>query len=262
MRMLGLQAGAVVRLVREARDGGSPHGSILVVGPLAPQLARLLVADGGDRTLVRTGGGDAFGASVVVCVLAGEPTAEQVAVLRSAARASVPAVAVQMGDDVVSVPYVLAGDVIACSPGQGFPIEAITNAVCRALGRRSAPLAARLPALREDAGRAIGGRAAGVAAGVAAAPWGSKARLPLLVSLQARMLRDLAVASGAPAPVTQHELGIAVGPEIGAALGVGALARTFVHRLPRSRLVDGAVAGGVTLALATAARSPVALSRR
>lgn len=253
MRILGLQAGAVVRLVREARDGVS-HGSILVVGPLAPQLARLLAADDGDRTLVRTGGGHVSGASAVVCVLAGEPTPEQLSLLRSAARASVPAVAVQMGDHVASVPYVLAGDVIACPPGQGFPMEAITAAVCRALGRRAAPLAARLPALREAAGRAIGGRAAGAAAVLAAVPRGSKAQLPLLVTLQARMLRDLAVASGAPSPVTQQALGTAVGPEVGAALGVGALARTLVRGLPRSRLVDGAVAGCVTLALAEGAR--------
>ncbi len=254
MRILGLQAGVVFRLVREARDGVSSHGSILVVGPLAPQLARLLSAGGGDRTLVRTGAGDVSGASVVVCVLAGEPTAAQVAVLRSAARASVPAVAVQTGDHVDSVPYVLAADVIACPPGQGFPMEAITSGICRALDRAAAPLAARLPALRETASRAIGGRAAGVAAGLAAAPWRAKTKLPLLVPLQARMLRDLAVASGAPPPMTQQELGIAVGPEVGAALGVGTIARTLVRRLPRSRLVDGTVAGGVTLALAAGAR--------
>jgi len=254
MRMLGLQVGAVLRLVREARDGVSPHGSILVVGPLAPQLARLLAAGGGDRTLVRTGGGDVSNTPAVVCVLAGEPTAEQTAALRSAARASVPAIAVQTGGGVASVPYVLAGDVITCPPGQGFPMDAIAAAVCRALGRRSAPLAARLPALREAAGCAIAGRAAGVAAGLAAVPWGSKAQLPLLVPLQARMLRDLAVVSGAPTPLTQQGLATAVGPEVGAALGVGALARTLVRRLPRSRLVDGAVAGGVTLALAEGAR--------
>ncbi len=254
MRLLGLPAGSVVRLVREARDGTPAHGSILVVGPLASQLARLLSA-AGDRMLVRTGGSDVSSACAVVCVLAGAPTAEQTALLRAAARARVPTIAVQTGDGADAARYVLDGDVIGCPSGQGFPIDAIAAALCRALGRRAAPLAARLPALREAAGDAIAGRAAGVAAGLAAAPWGPKTQLPLLVSLQARMLRDLAVASGAPAPGTQQELGMAVGPELGAALAVGALARSLVRRFPRSRAVDGGVAGGLTLALGTAARS-------
>lgn len=252
MTILGVPLGTVFRLAREARDVGTP-GQLLVIGPLAPQLARLLVAEGGDRALVHVGGANPAGAAAVVCVLAGAPTAEQVAVLRSAARAGVPTVGVQTGDPAAAVPYVLAGDVVHCPPGQGFPVEEIAAALCRCLGRSAAPLAARLPALREAAARALTTRAVVTAAGLAA-PWAPRRHLPTLVPLQARMLRDLAVASGSPTPVTQEELGAAVGPELGVPLVVGVVARTLLRRLPRRRAIDASVAGGVTLALAALAR--------
>jgi uncharacterized protein (DUF697 family) len=252
MNVLGISPGVVLRVAREARDSDRAKGPILVVGPLAAHLARSL-AEGGDPGLVGTAG-DPASAAAVVCILGGAPKPDQRALLRAATRASVPTVAVQTGDAVASVPYVLAEDVVMCSPGRGFPVEEIAEAVVRGLGRDAAAMAAHLPVLRPAARRRLAVRGAGIAAGLAASPWGARAHLPLLVPLQARMLRDLDVAAGRPAPSSSSGLGAAVGSELGAALAVGVLARTFVRRLPlRSRLVDAAVAGGATLALGTLA---------
>ncbi len=248
MNLFGLSPGAVLRLVREAGDGARPTGSLLIVGPLAPQLARLL-AEGGEPGLVRVSG-DPAAAAVVVCILGGEPAAEQLAMLRAATRAGVPTVAVQTGAENVPAPYVLAEDVVLCAPGAGFPVDEITTAVVRGLGRDAAALAARLPVLREATQRALTRRASGVAAGLSAAPWLTASRLPVLVPLQARLLRDLDVTAGNPAPSSQQALGVAVGPELGAALAVGLAARSLVRRLPfRTPLLEAAVAGGATFAL-------------
>ena len=252
MNGLGVSPGVLLRLAREARDGGRPAGSLLVIGPLAPQLARLL-AQGGDAGLVRTGGG-VGSAAAVVSILGGVPTDEQRVLLRAATRAGVATVAVQTGAGDVPVPYVLREDVVVCRPGAGFPVEEIAAALVRGLGREAAPLAARLPVLRPATQRCLAQQAAGIAAGLSAAPWGSDRHLPLLVPLQARLLRDLDIAAGRPAPSSQQELGAAVAPEVGAALALGLVARGLVRRLPvRSRLVDAAVAGGATFALATLA---------
>jgi hypothetical protein len=252
MSLAGLSPGAVLRLAREARDGDHPAGPLLVIGPLSAQLAKSL-ADGGDASFVRTGG-DASSAGAFVCVLGGAPTPEQEAQLRLAARAGVPTIGVQAGDPEARVPYVLPGDVVVCPPGQGFPVAEIAAAIVRGLGREAAPLAARLPVLRTPAHRVLAARAAGAAAGLAAVPWGTDEHMPVLVLLQARLLRDLAITSGRPAPATQQEIGTSVGPELGSAVALGIAARSFVRRLPvRNRLIDAAVAGGATLALATAA---------
>ena len=175
--------------------------------------------------------GDPSSAGALVCVLGGAPTPEQETQLRVAARAGVPAIGVQTGDPETRIPYVLPGDVVVCPPGQGFPVAEIAAAVVAGLGREAAPLAARLPALRPAAERALAARAAGAAAGSGCVPWGTDEHLPLLVLLQARLLRDLAVTSGRPAPATQQEVGAAVGPELGSALAVGLAARSLV-RLP------------------------------
>ena len=248
MSPLGVSSGTVLRLVREAGAGARPLGSLLVAGPLAPQLVRLLV-EGGDAGLVRTTG-DPASAAVVVCILSGAPAPEQLTMLRAATRAGVPTVAVQMGDAGLRVPYVLPEDVVGCPPGSGFPIEEIAAAAVRGLGRDAAALAAALPVLRTATLGTLTARCAAVAAGLAAAPWAAAAKLPLLVPLQARLLRDLDVAAGRQVPSTRPELGAAVGPELGAALAVGFAARTLVRRLPfSSRLVEAAVAAGGTLAL-------------
>ena len=253
MNVLGISPRTMLALVREARAGESFVAPLLVVGPLAAHLARSL-AEGGDPSLVRTVGAPAS-ASAFVCILGGAPKPEQLTMLRSATRAGVPTVAVQTGNVDAEVPYVLPGDIVLCRPGEGFPVDEIATALARGLGRDAAALAGRLPVLRAAAERDLALRAAGAAAGLPALARSAGARLPLLVPLQVRLLRDLRLAHGGRPPSSTQEQGLTLGQELGASLAAGLAARTLVRRVPlRNRIVEGLVAGGVTYSLAAAAR--------
>lgn len=247
---LGLSPRDLLAVAREARQA-TPSAPLLVVGPLAPQLARVLTA-GGDPGLVLTAG-DPRHASALVCVLAGRPGAEQLTMLRRAARASTPTVAVQTGRSTGSVPYVSAGAVIVCAPGAGFPVDEISAALGRALGHEATALAARLPALRRAVVPLLVRRGSVRAAAVAAVPWLGQGRFPLLVLLQARMLRDVSRARGVAIPATPREVGLAVGAELAGPVGVGLAARRVYRSLPRRSLVAGAAISSVaTYALGSA----------
>ena len=47
--------------------------------------------------------------------------------------------------DDLSIPFVLATDVVRVGAGEGFPIDAIAHAIAARLGEEAAPLAARVP---------------------------------------------------------------------------------------------------------------------
>ena len=147
----------VLALGRDTQAARAPRPPILVRGVLADQLAAALRA-GGDPSLVRTAG-DPAAASAVVCVVAGAATPEDERVLRTAARALVPLVAVQTGDPAAPLPYVLATEVVDCRPGAGFPVEEIAQALARVLAPRRArprPLAARAARPRREPPRGRG----------------------------------------------------------------------------------------------------------
>ena len=250
--MPALPIGAVLRLARDARDADARPAPLVVVGPLAPQLATALAAQG-DPSLVLAGG-DPRHAAAVVCVLGGAPTPEQERILRTATRAGTAVVGVQTGDPHARVPYVLAEHLVACPPGEGFPVGEIATALVAALDRDAAPLAARLPTLRPAAERLLARRGAARAAAVAVARSSPPAKLPVLVLLQAALLRDLEVTRGRPAPSSQQEVATTAGVDVGAALATGLAARALVRRLPfRNGVVEAAVAGAGTLALAALA---------
>ena len=160
----------VLALGRDTQAARALRPPILVRGVLAEQLAAALRA-GGDASLVRTAG-DPAAASAVVCVVAGAATPEDERVLRTAARALVPLVAVQTGDPAVLLPYVLATEVVDCRPGAGFPVEEIAQALARELRRDGPVLARSLPVLRDpvESRRAVEGAVA--AASLAALPTG------------------------------------------------------------------------------------------
>ena len=48
----------------------------------------------------------------------------------------------------ITIPYVLATDVVWVGAGEAFPLEAIARAIAARLGEHGAPLAARVPLLR------------------------------------------------------------------------------------------------------------------
>lgn len=248
MRLLGVGARDVVALARYQRQAQDGHRPLLVTGLLAEQLAKELGA-GGDPALVRTAG-DPAEAALFVRVLAGAATAEDERLFRAATRALVPVVAVQTADRTVRLPYVLAEDVVQCRPGSGFPLDEIADRIAAALGGAGAQLAASLPVLRDAVARRRTADAAVTAAGLTAFGAASGPRLPVLALDQARMLSDLAVASGAETSDDQHAAVQKLALPLALSLATGLAARELVRRLPvRGRALDTAVAAGATLAL-------------
>jgi hypothetical protein len=254
VRALGIGLRDVLALARDTRRAASVERPLLVTGVLAEQLVRELAA-GGDAGLVRTSG-DPAAAAALVRVVAGAATREDENQLRAATRVLVPVVVVQTGVPSVRLPYVLATDVVECPPGRGFPVDEIVATLARVLGSDGPALAARLPALRAavERHRTVDGALA--AASLAALGRGEGPRLPVLALAQARLLSDLSTAEGAPAPEDPRAAAQALGPPLAAAVATGLLARSLVRRLPvRGRLLEGLVAAGATLALASLARA-------
>jgi hypothetical protein len=253
MRVLGIGPRDVMTLARQQRSTREVRGPLLVTGVLAEQLAREL-REGGDPSLVRTSGepGDA---AALVRVVAGSTTLEDERVMRAAARALVPVVAVQVAERPVRLPYVLPEDVVECPPGSGFPVEKIADRIAAAVGEEGPPLAASLPVLQDAVTRRRTTDGALSAAMLATLGAGRGPRLPVLALSQARMLSGLAVARGAEESAGGRDEAREVALPLAAALGAGLAARTLVRRLPfRARVVDGLVAAGTTVVLGAAFR--------
>jgi uncharacterized protein (DUF697 family) len=254
MARLPLSPAAVRRLLREIESSGQGEHVLAVGGAneLAPVLQQQFFRGGADRAAVRAGGPDR--AAVYVHALAGAVTPADETALRRARRAGVPIIAVAVGvpEETVSVPQVLATDVVWVSADQGFPLAAIARAIAARLGEDGAPLAARVPLLREavcDALVELFARKNGV---LAAAVWIPGADLPVLTLNELRLVLRLAQAYG-------EDGGRERLPELAATLGAGfglrALARELLDLVPVAGwAVKGAVAYGGTLALGEAAR--------
>ena len=197
---------------------------------------------------------DPKGAAVFVYVLGNRPTAEDEQALKRARRARVPIVAIAAGSvaDDVTIPSVLATDVIRLGPGQGFPLEEIALVIARRLGEDGAPLAARLPVLRRavaDVLVASFSRKCGV---IGAAVFVPGADLPVLALHQVRMLLRIEQAYGLDADPRERA------PEllatVAAGLGLRAVARQLLGVVPVAGwAVKGAVAYAGTRALGEAA---------
>jgi uncharacterized protein (DUF697 family) len=166
----------------------------------------------------------------------------------------VPIVAVvtgTIGDD-VTIPYVLATDVVPVHAGKGFPVDAIARVIAERLGEEGAPLAARLPVLRRavaDVLVAGYSRRCGVTAAAVFIPG---ADLPILTLHQVRMLLRIEQAYGLDADPRERA------PEllatVAAGLGLRAVARQLLGVVPVAGwAVKGAVAYAGTRALGEAA---------
>ena len=129
--------------MKELRIAAEDTRPLVISGPLAAQLEKEL-SRGAAPGAVRVDGRPED-AAVLVRVLAGAPTPEDEKVLRAAERADVPVVVVQTGTEFFDVPYVLATEVVMCSPGSGFPVEEIAGAIAARIGESGTGLAARLP---------------------------------------------------------------------------------------------------------------------
>ena len=233
---------------RDTQAARARRPPILVHGVLADALAAELRA-GGDPALVTTAG-DPAEASAVVCVVAGPATPTDEQVMRVATRALTPLVAVQTGDPDARLPYVLAMDVVDCSPGRGFPVEEVAAALARVLRRDGPVLARSLPTLRGavERRRAVEGAVA-AAALAALGRAGTAPHLPLIT--QSQMLSDIATSQGAEPPEDPRASLQTVAPPLLASLATSIAVNRVVERLPhRHRLIDATAAVIASLGLA------------
>jgi uncharacterized protein (DUF697 family) len=262
---LGALRGLVKEIQVSARDGKP-----LVVGgarELAAVLRRELGRDAKPGALRQSD--DPRGGAVFVYVLGHQPTADDQQALRRARRARVPIVAVAAGgiSDDVSIPFVLATDVVPVPAGEGFPVEAIARVIAARLGEDGAPLAGRLPALRGPVCAVLiasFARRCGVLAAAVFVPPRLRppADLPVLALYQVRMVLRLEQAYGLDAD--PRERAPEVLATIAAGLGLRAVARQLLTVVPVAGwAVKGAVAYAGTRALgeATVKRLDIGMPR-
>lgn len=251
---LPVSAGAIRKLLVEVAATGRREAILAVGGAseLAPVLRQQLLRGRAEPGAVQLGAPD--GADVYVHVLAGELRDEDVALLRRASRAQVPAIAVAVGFAAeTAIPYVLATDVVWVGTGEAFPLEAIARTVAARLAEHGSPLAARVPLLREAVSEQLIASLSRRNGLVAAAVWIPRADLPILALNELRLVLRVAQAHGAAREVRD------LLPELAATLGVGfglrALARELLDRVPAAGwALRGAIAYGGTRALGEAAQ--------
>jgi uncharacterized protein (DUF697 family) len=269
---LPVSAGAIRKLLAEVAASGR-HEDVLAVGgatEFAPVLRQQLLRGRAEPAAVRLG--DPEDADVYVHVLAGALRTEDVALLRRARHVRVPAIAVAVGfTGDIAIPYVLATDVISVDVGKAFPLEAIARAIATRLGEHGAPLAARVPLLREAVSEQLVASFARRNGIVGAAVWIPGADLPVLALNQLRLVLRLAQTHGAARDVGDRL------PELAATLfagfGLRALARELLDLIPQAEAEGGrgsqrvagwalkaAIAYGGTRALGEAARLRFALA--
>ena len=250
MQIAGIGVRDVLGVVREARDSAAGSGSLVITGLLANELARALRGGAEHGVSIRVGTSVDDAAAVVV-VLGGAPKEEDEQVMRLAARASIPVVAVQTDPkDTRPLAYVPASAVVVCEPGRTFPVEEIATTLAAQLGSDAVSLAARVPVFREPIARELVRRASRQAAVVGALPWRKEADLPALTLIQARLMLDLAALHG-------HTIDRERAAELATVAGTGLTARMLVRRLPRRLPLVGALTGY----LATRALGEAAIAR-
>ena len=126
-------------------------GSVVVTGVLAEQLAKELGAGARSGAVIAAVGELRAGAEALVHVIAGEASAEDEALIRTAGELQVPVVAVQLWPQADwGQTFVLTPFVVECRAGEGFPIREIAERLAEAT-QDSAALAADLPVLADVA---------------------------------------------------------------------------------------------------------------
>ena len=244
---LPVSAGAIRKLLREIDSSGRGEHVVAVGGSseLAAELRQQFLRGRADPGAVRLGGPE--GSDVYVHVLAAHDA--DAAVLRRARRARVPVIAIVA--ESVEIPYVLATDIVRVGDGGSLPLDAIVHAIAARLGEGGAPLAARVPLLRDAVCEQLVASFARKNGLLAAAIWIPGADLPVLTLNQLRLVLRLAQAYGADG-VRERLPELAA--TVGAGFGLRAVARELLDLVPIAGwALKGAVAYGGTRALGEAA---------
>ena len=264
---LPVSAGAIRKLLREIDLSGRGEHVLAVGGSseLAAELRQQFLRGRADPGAVRLGGPE--GSDVYVHVLAAHEKTEvstesgrtssalpatfaaDAAVLRRARRARVPVIAIVA--ESVEIPYVLATDIVRVGDGGSLPLDAIVHAIAARLGEDGAPLAARVPLLRDAVCEQLVASFARKNGLLAAAIWIPGADLPVLTLNQLRLVLRLAQAYGADG-VRERLPELAA--TVGAGFGLRAIARELLDLVPIAGwALKGSVAYGGTRALGEAA---------
>jgi uncharacterized protein (DUF697 family) len=233
---LPVSIGGLRRLIKELQAAGDDRRPIAIGG--AAELSRTLEREltrGGDPSAVRIGA--PAGAAVYLHIATGDDEAA----LKGARRARVRIVAVAFADS--PLPYVYATDVVRVGPGRPMPVEAIVEAVAARLDESGAPLAGRLPVLRDAVCARIVASFARKNGIIGAAVFIPGADLPILALNQVRMLLLLDQAHGLQ--IDARERLPEVVATVGAALGLRAVARELLDLVP---VAGWAVKGGIAYA--------------
>jgi uncharacterized protein (DUF697 family) len=256
---------AVFGILKELRASAKRDQPLVISG--AKELVSVLrreLARGGVASAVREHG-PLEGAAALVHVLAGAVDADDEKILKAAARARIPIVAVMTGPvghgigdrlkpapgALPHVPYVLDQNVVRVGAGTGFPVEEIARRLARALGEAATPLAARLPVLRRPVCEELIRKFSRQNALVGVAVFMPGADLPVLTLNQVRLVLRIADAYGFE--IDKDRLPEVLGV-IGSGLGFRAIARTAIGAVPVvGWAVKGAVAYAGTRALGEAA---------
>ncbi|MFL5960773.1 MAG: hypothetical protein ACJ75G_10955 [Gaiellaceae bacterium] len=248
---LPVPAGAVRKLLKEIESSGRGEHVLAVGGAseYAAELRQQFLRGGADREAVRLGGPE--GVDVYVHVLLGASSEGDVAILQRARRARVPVIAVTLGFADDAAPYVLATDFVPVAAGLDFPLERIARAIAARLGEDGAPLAARVPLLRDAVCEWLVMSAARKNGVLAAAIWIPGADLPVLLLNEPRLVLRLAQVYGLDGG---RERLAELGATLGTGFGLRALARELLDLIPVAGwALKGAVAYGGTRAMGEAA---------
>jgi hypothetical protein len=212
---------------------------------LAEQLARQLGAGAEPGAVTAREGASVAGAEVVVRVIAGDPSPEDVALARAAEADGIPIVLVQLWPQAEwTKPFVLSPFVVECRPGEGFPVTEIAVRIGEAAERAPA-LAARVPVLKDAV-------AAGLMRGTVARAallgflGGRGPARPALALEQVRALSRLRTLDSTSAtPDDPRTLAGIAGLVLASSFVFRAAARATRGKLP-APLVNAAVAAGGT----------------
>ena len=245
----------VVGALREETDR-APAGPILVTGMLAEQLARQLGEGAVPGAVLASDASHLPYSSVLVHIIAGDPSAEDDELVRRADTGRVPVVLIQLWpQETWTKPFVLTPFVVECRAGEGFPVTEIAARIVEAV-QDSVELGRKVPVLHEKVLEAVVGTSVIRTAIVASLGKRSRAARPLITLEQIRMLAELRQLEG-DAPAPGPDALKAMAPFAGAVLAAGFVFRggaTLAKRVLPAAIVDAGVAAGGTWLLGNAFR--------
>jgi hypothetical protein len=226
---------------------------VVVTGVLAEQLAKELAAGAAPGAVIVGGAQLPAELSVLVHVIAGEPSEEDADLVRRAARRYADTVIVELWpQEDWTRPFVLSPLVVECRAGEGFPVREIADRIAEAVADAQT-LASRIPVLADPVRDDLVGQAVVRSALIGLAGSRLGVSRPLLTLEQVRLATHLHTLSTTRAAAEEQRRELA--GEAAAALAAGfafrALARRTRTVLP-APVVHAAVAAAGTWVVAKA----------